>query len=113
MQKEGDFRLKRNSFSNDNSLFHAVICLFKGSKRLAFNSTWFLNGADGYLKLRRSMQHKYFERTDRIFGYGNDLWLQSNFNASNTFGTMKICSRQGLRVNYRGIVGISFRFSFT
>ena len=49
------------------------------------------------------------------------LQLQSNFNGSNTFGTMKICSRQGyfepLGVYYRarsgGIIGISFRFSST
>ena len=40
--------------------------------------------------------------------------LQSNFNGSNSFGTMKICSRQGyfepMRVDYRarsgGIIGI-------
>ena len=44
---------------------------------------------------------------------------QSNFNGSNTFGTMKISSRQGLfepmRVDYSarsgGIIGIIFRFS--
>ena len=45
--------------------------------------------------------------------------LQSNFSGSNTFGTMKISSRQGLfeplRVYYRarsgGIIGVSLRFS--
>ena len=45
--------------------------------------------------------------------------IQSNFNGSNTFGTMKICSRQGLfeqtRVDYRArsrsIIWSSFRFS--
>ena len=45
----------------------------------------------------------------------------SNFNGSNTFGTMKICSRQGqfelMSVdNYArsgGIIEISFRFSIT
>ena len=46
--------------------------------------------------------------------------LQSNFNGSNTFGTMTISSRQGLfeplRVYYRarsgGIIGVSLRFLF-
>ena len=46
--------------------------------------------------------------------------IQSNFNGSNTFGTMKISSRQGLfeplRVYYRarsgGIIGVSLRFFF-
>ena len=45
--------------------------------------------------------------------------LQSNFNGSNTFGTMKVCSRQGkfelMSVNHSarsgGIIGISLRFS--
>ena len=45
--------------------------------------------------------------------------IQSNFKGSNTFGTMKISSRQGLfeplRVYYRarsgGIIGVSLRFS--
>ena len=45
--------------------------------------------------------------------------IQSNLNGSNTFGTMKISSRQGLfellRVYYRarpgGIIGVSLRFS--
>ena len=45
-------------------------------------------------------------------------YVQSNFNGSNTFRTMKICSRQGwfepLRVYDRarsgGIIRISFRF---
>ena len=44
--------------------------------------------------------------------------IQSNFNGSNTFWTMKISSRQGLfeliRVDYSarsgGIIGIIFRF---
>ena len=47
--------------------------------------------------------------------------IQSNFNGSNTFGTMKIYSRQGqfelMSVNHiarsGGIIGISFRFSST
>ena len=47
--------------------------------------------------------------------------VQSNFNGSNTFGTMKISSRQGLfeavRFDYStrsgGIIGLSFRFSLT
>ena len=38
-----------------------------------------------------------------------DLEIQSNFNGSNTFGTMKTCSRQGwfrpLRVYYRARSG--------
>ena len=47
--------------------------------------------------------------------------LQSNFKGSNTFGAMKICTRQGqfklISVNYSarsgGIIEISFRFSST
>ena len=47
--------------------------------------------------------------------------IQSNFNGSNTFGTMKICSRQGqfelVSVNHStrtgGNIEISFRFSLT
>ena len=47
------------------------------------------------------------------------MLLQSNFNGSNTFGTMKICSRQGefelMNVNHSarsgGIMDIFFRFS--
>ena len=47
------------------------------------------------------------------------VYIMSNFNGSNTFGTMKISSRQGLfepvRVFYRarseGIIGVSLRFS--
>ena len=46
------------------------------------------------------------------------LNIQKNFNGSNTFGTMKICSRQGkfelMSVNHSarsgGIIGIFFRF---
>ena len=46
-------------------------------------------------------------------------YIQSNFNGSNSFGTMKISSRQGLfepmRVDYSarsgGIIGIIFQFS--
>ena len=46
--------------------------------------------------------------------------IQPNFNGSNTFGTMKICSRQGLfelmSVKHsawsEGLIGISFRFFF-
>ena len=46
-------------------------------------------------------------------------YIQSNFNGSNSFGTIKISSRQGLfepmRVDYSarsgGIIGISFQFS--
>ena len=49
------------------------------------------------------------------------LGIQSNFSGSNTFGTMKISSRQGsfepLRVDYSassgGLIGISFLFSLT
>ena len=45
--------------------------------------------------------------------------IQSNFNGSNTFGTMQISSRQGkfepVRVDYSarsgGLIGISFLFS--
>ena len=48
-------------------------------------------------------------------------YLQSNFNGPNTFGTVKISSRQGwfgpVRVDYiarsGGIIGIIFRFSLT
>ena len=44
-------------------------------------------------------------------------YIQSNFNGSNTFGTMKISSRQGklepMRVDYSGIMGIIFCFSLT
>ena len=47
--------------------------------------------------------------------------LQLNFNGSNTFGTMKICLRQGefeqMSVNHSarpgGIIGIPFQFSLT
>ena len=47
--------------------------------------------------------------------------IQSNFNGSNTFRTMKISSRQGkfepVRVDYSArsgrIIGIIFRFSLT
>ena len=47
--------------------------------------------------------------------------VQSNFNGSNTFGTMRISSRQGkfepMRVDYSarsgGLIGIFFRFSLT
>ena len=51
----------------------------------------------------------------------SDNVVQSNFNGSNTFGTMKINSRQGLFEPMRvdnsarsgGLIGISFRFSLT
>ena len=46
--------------------------------------------------------------------------LQQNFNSSNIFGTMKMCSRQGqfelMSIDHStrsgGIIGISFRFFF-
>ena len=49
------------------------------------------------------------------------ILIQSNFKGSNTFGTTKICSRQGLfeplRIYYRarsgGIIWLLFRFSST
>ena len=48
-------------------------------------------------------------------------YIQSNFNGSNTFGTIKISSRKGyfkpMGVDYSarsgGIIGIIFRFSLT
>ena len=51
----------------------------------------------------------------------NVEYIQSNFNSSNTYGTMKISLRQGLfeavRVDFStrsgGKIGISFRFSLT
>ena len=47
------------------------------------------------------------------------IYLQSNFNGSNTFGTMQISSRQGkfepVRIDYSaksgGLIGISFLVS--
>ena len=47
------------------------------------------------------------------------IYIQPNFNGSNTFETMKICSRQGsfelMSISHSagGIMGISFRFSLT
>ena len=51
----------------------------------------------------------------------NEKVIQSNFNGSNTFGTMQISSRQGkfepVRDDYSaksgGLIGISFLFSLT
>ena len=63
------------------------------------------------------------EPSPNFFSYGLVAKLaniQSNFNCSNTFGTMKICSRQGwfepmryYRARSGGIIGIFFRFSST
>ena len=59
------------------------------------------------------------DKKQTYFIYTVLILIQSNFNGSNTFGTMKIWSRQGwfepLRVYYRvrsgGIIRISFRLS--
>ena len=58
---------------------------------------------------------------DFRMGNHNILYVQSNFNGSNTFGTMQISSRQvkfePVRVDYSarsgGLIGISFLFSLT
>ena len=58
-------------------------------------------------------------QVDSVLPKGNNI--QSNFNGSNTYGTMKISSRQGqfelVRVDYNtmsgGLIWISFRFSLT
>ena len=49
------------------------------------------------------------------------LQIRSNFNGSNTFGALKVCSRQGefelMSVNHsarsEGIIGINFLFFMT
>ena len=63
---------------------------------------------------------KYSHVLNEIRDFKETL-VQSNFSGSNTFGTRKICLRQGefelMSVNHsarsRGIIGISFRFSLT
>ena len=72
--------------------------------------------------LNVSHQRLIFVLLENITLFHGLIWIvQSNFNGSDTFGTMKICPRQGLfepmRVDYSarsgGILGIIFRFSLT
>ena len=84
----------------------------------SYNTTSVLRREGVGLKMKESEEHVHsvFVFLDFYHVYDSFFTLQQNFNGSNTFGTMKICSRQGwfkpMSVNHSArpgdIIGISF-----